>query len=76
MTREQMTAMQSLEGQEVSIALADGSRIDAAALMSVGRPDGATVWVYCNGTDVLIPAVDVREVWESSTNPRLDRPTG
>ena len=76
MTGEQMTAIRRLEGYEVSIALTDGSRIDAAALMSVGRLKEATVWIYCNGTDVFIPASRVRDVWESSGNPRLDRPTG
>jgi hypothetical protein len=65
MTQDQVTAMQRLEGHEVSIALRDGSRIDAAALMSAGQPDRPTVWVYSNGRDVFIPAADVRAVWET-----------
>lgn len=60
-----MTAMRSLEGHEVNIALRDGSRIDAAALVSAARPGRATVWVFSNGADVFIPAADVRAVWEA-----------
>ncbi|MDQ4134020.1 MAG: hypothetical protein M3179_12660 [Actinomycetota bacterium] len=76
MTSEQMSAIRSLEGHQVSIALTDGSRIDAAALMAAGRPGQATVWVYCNGNDVFIPATQVRDVWENSPSRRLDRPNG
>lgn len=65
MTHEVMTAMSRLEGHEVCIALRDGSRIDAAALMAAARPGRATIWVFCNGSDVFIPAADVRAVWEA-----------
>ncbi len=68
MTQEQMTAIRSLEGHEVSIALRDGSRIDAAALVSASRPGRPTVWVFANGTDVFIPASDVREIWETASS--------
>lgn len=76
MTSEQMSAIRRLEGHHVSMALSNGSRIDAAALMSAGRPGQATVWVYCNGTDVFIPVTEVRAVWEASPSPRSDRFSG
>ncbi len=64
MTEDQYTTLRRLEGREVSLALGDGSRIDAAALMSAGQDAGSTVWLFSNGSDLFIPASDVRDAWE------------
>lgn len=62
-----MSELRSLEGRQVSVALADGSRIDDCQLVSAGRPGTQTLWVFCNGTDTFVPLLDVLEVWEPQT---------
>ena len=52
-----------LQGQAVSVVLADDSRIDDAALVSVGRGTSGTMWLYWNGADVFVSLADVVEVW-------------
>ncbi len=62
MTANQRRQMRELEGRSVHLALADGSRIDDAMLVSAGTK---TVWVYTNGDDRFVPAADVVDVWEA-----------
>jgi hypothetical protein len=57
--------LRDLEGREVSIALADGSRLDAVTLVSAGRGTTASVWVYTGGIDVFVPRPQVIDAWES-----------
>jgi hypothetical protein len=64
MSWKRMSELRSLEGRQVSVALADGSRIDDCQLVSVGRPGVRTLWVFCNGADTFVPLPDVLEVWE------------
>jgi len=54
----------ALEGRQVSIALADGSRIDDCQLISAGRPKARTLWLYDNGIDRFVALADVRDIWE------------
>jgi hypothetical protein len=62
---EQRTAqLRALEGLRVSLALADGSRIDDCQLVSAGRSGMRTVWIHSNGFDVFIQRADVLDVWE------------
>lgn len=56
----------ALEGREVSLALADGSRFDAVTLMSAGRGRKPTVWIYAGGIDVFVPRPNVIDAWEPS----------
>ncbi len=56
--------MRQLEGRQVNVALADGSRFDAAALVSAGRGATSTLWVFTGGADVFVPTAEVRDVWE------------
>jgi hypothetical protein len=63
-------ALRRLEGRTVSVALADGSRLDSVLLVSAGRGDAATVWVYGGGTDHFVPRNDVIDAWESPPGPR------
>ena len=53
-----------LEGHRVSIALADGSRLDDCALISAGRGGEDRLWLYCNGSDTFVPRAEVTDVWE------------
>lgn len=57
--------LRELEGRDVSIALADGSRLDAVTLVSAGRGRTPTVWIYAAGIDVFVPRPNVIEAWES-----------
>ena len=61
MSDQQRKVLRSLEGRSVSLALADGSRIDEAVLVS-GRT--AKAWIYWNGADSFVPLDDVVDVWE------------
>ncbi|MGH9150604.1 MAG: hypothetical protein ACRD0D_10285 [Acidimicrobiales bacterium] len=56
--------LKRLQGQRVSIALVDGSRIDDCTLVSAGR---AKVWVFSAGADRFVPLAEVVEVWEPRT---------
>lgn len=64
MSRTRLSQLRSLEGRQVSVALADGSRIDDCQLVSAGRPGVQTLWVFINGTDTFVPLPEVVEVWE------------
>jgi hypothetical protein len=54
-----------LEGREVSLALADGSRLDAVTLVSAGRGRTPTVWLFAQGIDLLLPRRCVIAAWEA-----------
>ena len=65
MTNNQVVALtKGLEGHRVSIALADGSRIDDCALVSAGRRGDGRLWLYCNGADTFVPLSEVTDLWE------------
>lgn len=53
-----------LEGRHVSVALADGSRIDDCELVSGSHHGVQSLWLYTNGADAFVPLVDVTDVWE------------
>ncbi len=62
MRAEQRSELLRLEGRTVSLALADGSRLDDVSLVSAGS---GTVWVFANGEDRFIPVGQVIDVWEA-----------
>ncbi|HEX6417467.1 MAG TPA: hypothetical protein VFZ77_03195 [Acidimicrobiales bacterium] len=57
--------LRDLEGREVSLALADGSRLDGVTLVSAGRGRTPTVWVYAGGMDLFVPRTSVVDAWEA-----------
>ncbi len=57
--------LRDLEGREVSLALADGSRLDAVTLVSAGRGRTPSVWIYTGGMDVFVPRPTIVDAWES-----------
>ena len=61
--------LRKFEGQQVSVALADGSRIDDCSLVSAGRGRAGTMWVFVNGIDAFIHLTDVVAVWEATPRP-------
>ena len=54
-----------LEGHRVSLALADGSRLDDCELVSAGR-GSATLWLFVNGGDVFVSVAEVTDAWEAA----------
>jgi hypothetical protein len=55
-----------LEGHTVSLALRGGQRLDDCELVSVGRAERRTMWIYTNGADAFVPLEDVMDVWEAA----------
>lgn len=63
--RTDTRGLRDLEGREVSLALADGSRLDAVTLVSAGRGRTPSVWIYTGGMDVFVPRPTIVDAWES-----------
>jgi hypothetical protein len=57
--------LHELEGRQVSLALTDGSRLDAVTLISAGRGRTPTVWLFAQGIDVFVPRRSVIAAWEA-----------
>jgi hypothetical protein len=57
--------LRDLEGREVTLALADGTRLDAVTLVSAGRGTTPTVWIFAQGIDVFLPRRSVLAAWEA-----------
>ena len=53
-----------LEGRHVSVALSDGSRIDDCQLVSAGRHQVRSLWLFTGGQDTFVPFDDVVDLWE------------
>jgi hypothetical protein len=47
----------------VSLALADGSRLDDVSLVSAR---GMTLWVFASGEDRFVPVTSVVDAWPSA----------
>jgi hypothetical protein len=45
-----------MQGDRITLALVDGSRIDDAEVVSVGRTAVGTVWLYARGCTALHPS--------------------
>lgn len=66
MSPDQISQLKSLEGRQVGVALTDGTRIDHAQLVSSGRGQVRTLWVFTNGVDAFVPLLEVVDVWEAA----------
>jgi hypothetical protein len=58
-----MKALRGFEGQQICVALVDGTRIDDCMLVSAGRGRAATVWVFAAGGDTFVRHDDILDVW-------------
>jgi hypothetical protein len=56
--------MRSFEGRTISLALADGTRLDECQLVSAGRHGTRTLWIYENGSDRFVALDAVVDLWE------------
>jgi hypothetical protein len=64
-TGAQAPRFRDLEGRRVSLALADGSRLDDVTLVSSGRGRISTLWLEANGVDVFVRRTEVTQAWEA-----------
>ncbi len=62
MTAERRRELRRLEGSGVSLALADGSRLDDVSLVS---SHGLSLWIFDGGEDVFVPIANVIDFWAS-----------
>lgn len=65
MTRSRLASLKHLEGRQVCLALADGDRIDHCQLISIGRSQCRSVWIFNNGCDRFLAHGEVVDCWES-----------
>jgi hypothetical protein len=66
-----MSKLRLIEGQQVTIALRDGTLIDDCNLVSSGRSCLDNLWLIVNGEDVFVACSDVADVWQASNKPSL-----
>jgi len=64
MSPRTLRSFRHLEGHHVSVALADGSRLDDCELVSAGRGAAASIWVHDGIDDRILPAADIIDLWE------------
>jgi hypothetical protein len=60
MTPARRRELRRLEGSNVHLALADGSRRDDVMLVSA---HGLRVWIFDTGEDVFVPVAEVVDFW-------------
>jgi hypothetical protein len=63
MTIEKRRELRRFEGSTVSLALADGSRLDDVSLVSAR---GVTLWIFAGGEDRFVPVTSVIDAWPSA----------
>jgi hypothetical protein len=51
-----------LEGQHVTVALANGSSVGDCTLVSAGRGRTTSLWLFYQGIDLFVPLCDIVEV--------------
>ena len=62
MTAEKRRELRRFEGSTVSLAFADGSRLDDVNLVSAR---GMTLWIFDGGEDMFVPVAKVIDAWSS-----------
>jgi hypothetical protein len=65
-----MHELRQLEGRQVCVALADGSRLDRCGLVAAARGPAKTMWLFVDGLDVFIHQGDVLAMWEAAPEPQ------
>jgi hypothetical protein len=60
MTVEKRRQLHTFEGSSVSLALADGSRLDDVNLVSAR---GGKLWIFASGEDRFVPVESVIDAW-------------
>jgi hypothetical protein len=68
MAVQHLSNLRSIEGQQVNIALRDGTRIDDCNLVSSGCNRLDNLWVFVNGEDVFVARANVLDVWQTDNH--------
>lgn len=63
MTVQKRRELRGFEGSSVSLALADGSRLDDVSLVSAR---GTTLWIFASGEDRFVPVTAVIDAWPTT----------
>jgi hypothetical protein len=63
MSPRTLRSFRHLEGHHVSVALADGTRLDDCELVSAGRGAAASIWLHDGLDDRIVDAADILDVW-------------
>jgi hypothetical protein len=63
-TERQRTRLLALQGQPVTVALRNGTRIDDARLVSACCGRTRSLWLFDNGADRFVALDDVLELWD------------
>lgn len=63
MSPRTLRSFRHLEGHHVSVALADGTRLDDCELVSAGRGAAASIWLHDGLDDRIVEAADILDVW-------------
>ncbi|MGH3372294.1 MAG: hypothetical protein ACRDPR_20090 [Nocardioidaceae bacterium] len=74
MSRTMLTGLRRMEGRAIGLALADGTRIDGATLVSARSGRVARAWVFVNGADRFVYLADITDYWEDPGLSRRRRP--
>jgi hypothetical protein len=64
MSTSELMRLRWLEGRQVIVSMRDGSRIDDCQLVSTGRHETTSVWLFADGADRFVPTADVVDVQE------------
>ena len=65
-----MTNWRQYEGEQVSVALGDGTRLDDCNLVSGGRSATDSLWLFVDGSDLFVPRSDVIDIWAEEARER------
>ena len=65
MTGTRRIELRGLEGHHVSLALSDGTRIDDCELVSAGRGECSSAWIFTSSGDAFVPLAEVVDFWEA-----------
>lgn len=63
MTSQPISRFRALQGQRVSVALTDGSRIDDCRLVAATGGRVRQLWLFAGGEDVFVDSALVADVW-------------
>jgi hypothetical protein len=66
MVGKRQSQLAMLEGRQVNVALRDGNRIDNCQLVSAGRCQASSLWLFTNGADTFVALDDVIDIWEAA----------
>ena len=63
-TERRRARLRALQGQRVTVALRNGTRIDDARLVSACSGRRQSLWLFDNGADRFVALDDVLELWD------------